>query len=111
MDYAKYRYEQDKKSREARKKQKGGHLKEVRMRPGIGEHDLGIKMEHAKEFLAENNKVQVSIVFRGRENQHRDLGMVLADKVRIALLEVGDVEGRPTHFGNRLIMSIMPKKK
>lgn len=111
IDYSKYRYEQDKKNREARKKQKGGHLKEVRIRPRIGQHDLDIKLNHAREFLKENDKVQVSIMFLGRENQHRDLGYKLVDKIKDALADCGEMEQRPSMFGNRLIFMMMPKKK
>ena len=110
IDYSKYRYELDKKTREARKKQKGGHIKEVRVRPRIGEHDLEIKLNHAKEFLAEQNKVQVTVLFLGRENQHKDLGWALLEKIRVYLADVGDIEGRPAMMGNRLIVMVVPKK-
>ena len=83
----------------------------MRVSPRIGEHDLQIKLNHAKDFLTENNKVQVSVVFRGRENQHKDLGWALAERMKIALNDFGDIEGRPSTFGNRLIMTIIPKKK
>ncbi|OGS02601.1 MAG: translation initiation factor IF-3 [Elusimicrobia bacterium RIFOXYA1_FULL_47_7] len=111
LDFSKYRYEEDKKARDARKKQKGGHLKEVRVRPRISEHDLEIKLRHAKDFLAEFNKVQVTIVFMGRENQHKDLGYALGEKIKGLLIEYGDLEGRPSSFGNRIIMTFIPKKK
>jgi translation initiation factor IF-3 len=110
LDYSKYRYDQEKKSREARKKQKGGHIKEVRVRPRIGEHDLEIKLNHAKEFLAEQNKVQVTVLFLGRENQHKDLGWALLEKIKTYLSDVGDIEGRPAMMGNRLIVMVVPKK-
>ncbi|MFH1368320.1 MAG: translation initiation factor IF-3 [Elusimicrobiota bacterium] len=110
IDYSKFRYEQEKRSRDARKKQKGGHLKEIRVSPRIGAHDLEIKLNHAKEFLSENNKVQVSVVFRGRENRHKDLGWALAERIKIALNDAGEMEGRPSTFGNRLIMMLIPKK-
>ena len=110
IDYSKYRYELDKKSREARKKQKGGHLKEVRVRPRISEHDLEIKLNHAKEFLAEQNKVQVTVLFLGRENQHKDLGWALLEKIKTYLADAGDIEGRPAMMGNRLIVLVVPKK-
>lgn len=110
MNFSKFRYEQEKKEREARKKHKSGHLKEVRIRPRIGEHDLDVKLKHAKEFLQEHNKVQFTVVFMGRENQHKDLGYQLIEKIKTALLDVGDAEGRPSSFGNRLILSFIPKK-
>ena len=110
LDFSKYRYEVEKKTKEARKKQKGGHLKEVRIRPRIGEHDLEVKVKHAREFLAEQNKVQFTVVFLGREMQHRDLGFALLQKVKLSLADVGDAEHNPASMGNRLILSFIPKK-
>jgi translation initiation factor IF-3 len=111
IDYSKFRYEQEKKSREAKKKHKGGHLKEVRLSPRIGEHDLEIKLNHAREFLTEQNKVQVTVMFRGRENQHRDLGYALISKIGTYLIGYGEIEGRPSQMGNRLIVMVVPIKK
>lgn len=110
LDYSKYRYEEEKKARDARKKQKGGHLKEVRIRPRISDHDLDIKLKHAAEFLSELNKVQLTVIFMGREMQHRDLGWALAEKVKLKLAEIGEIENRPSMMGNRLIMTFVPKK-
>jgi translation initiation factor IF-3 len=111
INYSKYRYEQEKKDREARKKQKTGQLKEVRMRPRIGEHDFEIKLKHAREFLSEQNKVQITVMFMGREMQHRDLGMALMQKVREKLSDIADVENqRPITMGNRMFLSLVPKK-
>ncbi len=109
-DYSKLLYEQDKKARDSKKKQKGGHLKEIRMRPNIGEHDLMVKMNHAKEFLEKNDKVRFTIMFKGRENTHKDLGDVLAKRIRSILTDSGELEGRPFQMGNRLMMSFIPKK-
>ena len=110
IDYAKYRYAEEKKARDARKKQKGGHLKEVRVRPRISDHDLEVKLKHAREFLAEHNKVQLTVVFMGREMRHKDLGYELANKISKALAEAGEAENRPTMLGNRLIIMFAPKK-
>jgi translation initiation factor IF-3 len=111
VNFSKFRYDQEKREREARKKQKATQLKEVRIRPRIGGHDLEIKMKHAREFLQEGNKVQVTVVFMGREMQHRDLGMALLEKVRATLADIGDVEQhRPSMMGNRMFMSLSPKK-
>ncbi len=110
IDFSKFRYEQDKKEREARKKQKASQLKEVRVRPRIGEHDLEIKLKHAREFLLANDKVQITVMFMGREMQHRDLGMALINKIKISLADVADVEHNPSMLGNRLFLSLMPKK-
>lgn len=111
IDYSKYLYEQDKKNKEAKKKNKGGHLKEVRLSPRIGEHDLEIKLNHARDFLSEQNKVQITVVFRGRENQHRDLGYALIQKIGSYLAGFGEIEGRPAQMGNRLIVMVVPVKK
>jgi translation initiation factor IF-3 len=111
VDFSKFRYEQDKKEREARKKQKTGQLKEVRVRPRIGEHDLEIKLKHAREFLLENDKVQITVMFMGREMQHRDLGMTLINRIKDSLADVSDVEQNPSMFGNRIFLGLMPKKK
>ncbi|OGS17524.1 MAG: translation initiation factor IF-3 [Elusimicrobia bacterium RIFOXYA2_FULL_50_26] len=110
LDFSKFRYEEDKKAKDARKKQKGGQLKEVRVRPRISEHDLEIKLKHAREFLSEQNKVQVTIVFMGREMQHRDLGRALGEKIKTMLVENGDLEHNPSMMGNRLILTFVPKK-
>ncbi len=111
INFSKFRYDLDKKERDARKKQKtGGHLKEVRFRPRIGEHDLEVKVKHAREFLAEGNKVQITVVFMGREMQHRDLGMAILEKIKTQLADVSDVENRPSMLGNRLYLLLSPKK-
>ena len=110
IDFSKFRYEQDKKEREARKKQKESQLKEVRVRPRIGEHDLAIKLKHAREFLLANDKVQITVMFMGREMQHRELGMALINKIKASLADISDVEHSPSLFGNRLFLNLMPKK-
>lgn len=110
ISYSKLRYEHNKKEKEARKKQKGGHLKEIRIRPAIGQHDLEVKLNHIREFLLEHDKVRVAIMFKGRENTHRELGQVLAEKVKANLSDIGELEGRPTFFGTRLFLNFVPKK-
>lgn len=110
INYSKYRYDQEKKDKESRKKMKAGQLKEVRMRPRIGEHDLDIKLKHAREFLQELNKVQITVQFMGREMQHRDLGYALLEKVKAKLADVGDPEQRPISMGNRMFLAFNPKK-
>lgn len=111
INFSKFRYEMEKKEREARKKQKTGQLKEVRIRPRIGEHDLEIKIKHAREFLSEQNKVQITVLFMGREMQHRDLGYALMEKVKERLSDIADMEqSRPISMGNRMFLSLIPKK-
>ncbi|MBN1621857.1 MAG: translation initiation factor IF-3 [Endomicrobiales bacterium] len=110
VEYSKLKYEQAKKAKEARKKQKGGHLKEVRMRPNIGEHDLDVKLKHIREFLEEHDNVRVSIMYKGREKTHNELGLAIVDRIKNYIVDIGEMQGRPSMFGNRLIMNIMPSK-
>lgn len=110
LDYSKFRYEQEKKVRESRKKQKTGLLKEVRFKPHIGAHDLDVKIRHIGEFIAEHDKVRITVVFRGREMQHRDLGMKLLAVIQERLVAVASVEQAPVPDRNRLIMTLVPKQ-
>jgi len=110
IDFSKLKYEMEKKAREAKKKQKATHLKEIRVRPKIGEHDLAIKINHIKQFISVGDKVQISVMFMGRENQHRDLGQALAKRIIEMLADIAIVERNPQQFGNRLIMYLIPKK-
>jgi len=109
LDYSKYLYEQDKKQRDAKKKQKASVLKEIKLRPRIASHDVDVKLKHAEEILANNDKVRVIVEFRGRENQHRDLGAQLLDSVKQRLVAIADVEGSVQTIGNRISMTLMPK--
>jgi translation initiation factor IF-3 len=109
LDFSKFKYEQDKKVRESRKKQKAGLLKEVRFKPHIGAHDLEVKIKHIGEFIAAHDKVRITVVFRGREMQHRDLGMKLLDTIRDRLVESAAVEQAPVPDRNRLVMTLIPR--
>jgi len=109
LDYSKFRYETEKKDREARKKQKAGLLKEVRFKPHIGAHDLDTKIKHISEFIAAHDKVRITVVFRGREMQHRDLGMKLLETIKERLEATASVEQAPVPDRNRLIMTLIPK--
>jgi len=109
LDFSKYRYEQEKKARESRKKQKAGFLKEVRFRPRIGVHDLEVKIRQIGEFIAEHDKVRLTVIFRGREMMHKDLGLKLLSLVQERLSGVASVEQAPTPDRNRLIMTLIPK--
>ena len=111
LDYGKYKFEVEKKTRESKKKQKLIKLKEIRMQPKIEEHDLQFKSKHIKEFLGEGNKVKVTIRFRGRELAHTELGRVVLQKV-LALLEDGFVlEKDPVMEGRFMSMVLSPKAK
>jgi len=111
MDFSKYLYEKDKQERENRKKQKAGVLKEIRLNPRIALNDLNTKVKHAEVFLKEQNKVRITVVFRGRENQHRDLGEQILTSVKEMLSQVGMAEGRPQLMGNRMSIMLSPAAK
>lgn len=108
MDFSKYLYELDKQARENRKKQKAGVLKEIRFNPRIAKHDLETKIRHIATFLKGQNKVRVTVVFHGRENQHRNLGEEILMNVKNTLASVGVVEGRAQMMGNRMSIMLAP---
>ena len=110
LDYGKYKYEAQKKKSEARKKQKIIDVKEIKMRPGIDEHDYQVKMRNMRRFLDEGDKVKVTIRFRGREMVHQDLGMRVLDRVREELDELVKVESLPRLEGRQMIMIMAPAK-
>jgi len=109
MDYGKFKYEQNRRARKAKKKQHQMQLKEIKMRPKIEEHDYMFKVNHAREFLEERDKVKVTVTFRGREIAHQDLGHKLIQKVIAALVEVATVETPPRSEGRTLFTVLMPK--
>lgn len=109
LEYSKFLYDQEKKERSARRKQKTGLLKEIRFSPVIGAHDLDVKLRHAEEFLKERDKVRLTVVFRGRQMQHRDLGMKLLMSVQEKLGAIAVVEQAPAPDRNRLVMTLAPK--
>lgn len=110
LDFSKYRYEKEKQRKEARKHAKGGHVKEIRFRPKISAHDLDTKIRAMHKFLENRDKVRVSVIFHGREMEHRDLGMKLIDKVKEQLGELMTLESSPSMLGNRMIVMMAPKK-
>ncbi len=109
LDYGKYKYEAQKKANEARKKQKVIEVKEIKLRPGIDEHDYEIKMKAMRRFLEEGDKVKVTMRFRGREMAHQDIGMNVLVKVRDALEDLGKVEQMPRLEGKQMIMVLAPR--
>ena len=109
LDYGKFKYIEQKKANEARKKQKTIEVKEIKMRPGIDIHDYEVKMRSAKRFLDEGDKVKVTIRFRGREMAHQELGMKVLDRVRGELDEMAKVEQFPTMEGRMRTMVIAPR--
>ena len=110
IDYKKFLYEMNKKEKEARKKQRNSQVKEVRIRPRIGEHDLEVKIKRAREFIEDGDKVQLTAMFSGREMQHKNLGIEILEKVKISLSDISDIEGRVSSMGTRVYMLLAPKK-
>jgi translation initiation factor IF-3 len=109
LDYGKYKYEAQKKKAEARKRQKVIEVKEIKMRPGIDEHDYDVKMRSMQKFLKEGDKVKVTLRFRGREMLHTELGMKVLDRVRVDLDTLAKVEQTPRIEGRQMTMVISPK--
>jgi len=108
LDYGKYKYEQQKKAAEARKKQKIIDIKEVKIRPGIEDHDYGVKMRAARRFLEGGDKVKVTMRFRGREMAHQDIGEKLLQRMKEELSDIGKTEQEPKLEGRQIIMVISP---
>jgi translation initiation factor IF-3 len=109
LDYGRYRYEAQKKKAEARKKQVVVEIKEVKLRPRIGEHDLQIKIKAMREFLAEGDKVKVSLRFRGREMMHQEVGVAIMTKVQELVEDVAKIEAPSKLEGMQLIMVLSGK--
>jgi translation initiation factor IF-3 len=109
MDYGKYRFEQAKAARAARKKQHVIHVKEVKYRPNISDHDFEFKTRHARQFLEEGNKVKLTMMFRGRQITHPELGRDVLDRVLEAVKDVGKVESASKLEGRNMTMVLAPK--
>jgi len=108
-DYGKFKYEQQKKANEARKKQKVVEIKEIKVRPNIDDHDYDVKMRQAKGFIGEGDKVKVTLRFRGREMAHQELGVKLLERIRAELAEIVKVESMPRLENRPMIMVLAPK--
>ena len=111
MDYGKFRFEQQKKAAEARKKQKQIQVKEVKFRPGTDEGDYQVKLRNLVRFLGEGDKAKITLRFRGREVVHQDIGLNLLKRIEDDLSEYGSVEQRPKMEGRQMVMVIAPSKK
>lgn len=109
LDYNKYVYEQGKKAAEAKKKQAKVSLKELRIKSRIAPHDLEVKLRQIEEFLRKKNQVRFVVVFRGRENQHKDLGIQILNDTAKRLEELATVDGGLQQLGNRMSMTFVPK--
>ena len=111
MDFGKYKYEQSKKRDEAKKKQKQVQIKEIKFRPGTDDGDYNIKMRKVREFLAEGDKVKITLRFRGREMAHQQIGAQLLESVKADVAEEAQIESFPKLEGRQMVMMLAPKKK
>ena len=111
MDFGKYKYQQSKKLAEAKNKAARVELKEVKMRPKTETHDFNTKVKHARRFLEEGNKVKVTVMFRGREQSHPELGLAQLEKFVAAIEDLGVVESSPSRMGRFMHMVVAPQKK
>ena len=109
LDYGRFKYQDQKKKNEARKKQKTIDIKEIKMRPNIDTHDYDVKMRSINRFIADGDTVKVTMRFRGREMVHQELGLKVLDQVRDELDEVAKVEQFPKMEGRQMIMVVAPK--
>ncbi len=110
MDYGKFRYEESRRERESRKRQRTADLKEIRIRPKIDGHDLETKGRQASKFLEAGDKVKLSVLFRGREMAHQEIGKVLLDRLAQQLSEVGNIDQNPHIEGRTMVMLMSPLK-
>ena len=111
MDFGKFKYQQSKKLQEAKKKQVQVQLKEVKLRPKTDEHDLQFKIKHVRRFLEEGNKAKITVVFRGREITHMELGQSALEKFVDELQDVALIEVRPKMEGRNMFIIVAPKTK
>jgi translation initiation factor IF-3 len=111
MDYGKFKYQQSKKQQEAKKKQVQVQVKEVKIRPKTDDHDLDFKVKHVRRFLEEGNKAKVTLVFRGREITHQDIGRAVIEKFASELADIAVVEVQPRIDGRQMFMIVAPKVK
>ncbi|MBY0273142.1 MAG: translation initiation factor IF-3 [Alphaproteobacteria bacterium] len=110
LDYGKYKFEEQKRRAEMRKKQKVIEIKEVQLRPGIDKHDFEVKMRSARKFIDDGDKLKVTLRFRGRELSHQELGIDVLNRVKETLQDIAKVEHDPKFEGKRVIMILAPLK-
>ncbi|MGD0586946.1 MAG: translation initiation factor IF-3 [Oryzomonas sp.] len=111
MDYGKFKYQQSKKLQEAKKKQVHVEVKEIKLRPKTDDHDLMFKIKHVRRFLEEGNKAKVTLVFRGREITHMDIGRAVIERFAAELQDVAVIESQPRVDGRNMFMIVAPKVK
>jgi translation initiation factor IF-3 len=109
MDFGKFKFEQQKREAEARRKQKVIEIKEIKFRPGTDTHDYEVKMRSVLKFLGEGDKVKITLRFRGREMAHQDLGLELLNRVAADVETAGKIESMPKLEGRQMVMMIGPK--
>jgi translation initiation factor IF-3 len=109
LDFGKYKYQEQKKAAEARKNQKVVEIKEIKMRPGIDDHDYDVKMRSIKRFFDEGDKVKITLRFRGREMAHTELGMDVLKRVKVDVEAIAKVESEPRFEGRQMVMILAPK--
>ncbi|MCG7393287.1 translation initiation factor IF-3 [Microvirga sp. ACRRW] len=109
LDYGKFRFLEQKKAAEARKKQKTVEVKEIKLRPGIDDHDYDVKMKAMKSFFEEGNKVKITLRFRGREMAHQSLGLKVLDRVKADVGDIAKVEMEPNFEGRQVVMVLAPR--
>lgn len=110
IDYGKFLYEEKKKAAELKKKQTTVTVKEIKFRPATDDHDYGYRMERAREWIADGDKVRATISFRGREMTHRELGAAILEKLRVDLEDIAELEVRPKMEGYQMFSIFIPKK-
>ena len=109
LDFGKYKYELQKKANEAKKNQKIVELKEIKVRPGIDDHDYDVKMRSIKRFFEEGDKVKVTLRFRGREMAHTNLGMDVMKRIKVDVETIAKIESEPRFEGRQMVMILAPK--
>jgi translation initiation factor IF-3 len=109
LDYGKFKFQEQKKAAEARKKQRVIEIKEIKLRPMIDDHDLDVKLKAARRFFEEGDKVKVTLRFRGREMDHQELGHQLLDRVKKETFDIAKVEAEPRFEGRQITMVLSPK--
>ena len=110
MDYDNYRYEQIKRKKEARKKQKTVELKEIKFKPNIEENDYQIKLRHVKKFLTEGNKVKATLMFRGREMSHKEIGRQILERLTVDVSGQGEIDQPISSLGKRIMVMVLSLK-
>lgn len=110
MDYGRYKYEQAKKEKEAKKKQHHIAIKEMKFRPKIDDHDYDFKVAHVREFLEKGDKVKLTIMFRGREMMHQEFGRAILDRIKVDIEDLAIVEQEPKSEGRNMTMVVAPAR-